>query len=151
MHLDTVQIFKFNETAGHGPISDTKSAVLAEDLITEECNELINSFAEEFTDEERFKEMLDTIWVILSYCIRRGWNVPEGFRRLGESNLSKFNTNGDGTLWAEYFPSGKVKKSINYKPVDLSDLVDTISLEPNEHLKAIMSKTPIWEMEKYPS
>ena len=126
LFLDTDAIKTFNEVAKHGPIVDTQSAVLAEDLIVEECSELTNSFAEEFTDEERFKEMLDVLWVIFSYCMRRGWDLEEGFRRLGESNLSKFNkTTQDKEVvyWAEYFPSGKVKKSLNYKPVDLEDLV----------------------------
>ena len=134
MNLDTDKIELFNNLAGHGPLDpvyDRSKHSLALALIVEETNELLNSIWEaqnpdlilDSTDEDMFKEMLDTIWVIISYCQRRGWNLPEGFRRLGESNLSKFNKNTDGTYWAEYLPSGKVKKSSNYKAPDLIDLV----------------------------
>ena len=47
LFLDTDAIKTFNEVAKHGPIVDTQSAVLAEDLIVEECSELTNSFAED--------------------------------------------------------------------------------------------------------
>lgn len=133
LFLDTDAIKTFNAVAKHGPLpkhcttpEEIDQAELAISLICEECKELHDALYGGEADEDRFKEMLDVLWVIFSYCMRRGWDLEEGFRRLGESNLSKFNkTTQDKEVvyWAEYFPSGKVKKSLNYKPVDLKDLV----------------------------
>lgn len=145
MKLDTTKIYMFNMLARHDPLfplrggEDAVDSVvhkpehqLALDLIIEENKEVDDAiwavthsadYNLSGTDEDLFKEILDSIWVKLSYCMRRGWDVEEGFRRLGESNLSKFNVDKDGLLWAEYLPTGKVKKSANYKPVDLSDLI----------------------------
>lgn len=135
MKLDTTKIYMFNMLARHDPLDSVvhkPEHQLALDLIIEENKEVDDAIWDmthsadynlSGTDEAVFKEILDSIWVKLSYCMRRGWDVEEGFRRLGESNLSKFNVDADGLLWAEYLPTGKVKKSANYKPVDLSDLI----------------------------
>lgn len=139
IETDTIQTF--NYIAKHGLIlPGTMEERLAEDLIEEEMKELSDSFAEEFTDAERLKEMTDVVWVILSYCIRKGWNFEEAFYRLGQSNLSKFNKNSDGEYWVEYHPNGKVKKSINYKPPFLGDLVFENQKDPQ----------PL-DMDKYPA
>lgn len=138
--IETDAIQTFNNIAKHGLILDgTKECQQALDLIEEEVRELLVAI-DQCSDAELLKEMTDVVWVILSFCIRKGWNFEEAFQRLGKSNLSKFNQNPDGTYWAEYHPNGKVKKSINYKPPYLDDLVFTIKKDPQ----------PL-DMDKYPA
>lgn len=159
IQFDTMAIQQFNKTAGHGPISAYSSdgaEKLAINLIVEECNELSTAcHSDDTTDEELFKEMLDVLWVIFSYCMRRGWDLEEGFHRLGMSNLSKFHGVGDGTYWAEYHPSGKVKKAAHYQPPSLEDLVyldDSFWANAKlQELNFIESKLRLLDMDKYPA
>lgn len=55
------------------------------DFMEEEHKE----FRDAETDARRFDACLDLIYVILGYCHLRGWDVPEGWRRVHMANMLK--------------------------------------------------------------
>lgn len=55
------------------------------DFMREEHKE----FDDATNDALRFDACLDLIYVVLGYCRLRGWNVPEGWRRVHRANMLK--------------------------------------------------------------
>jgi predicted HAD superfamily Cof-like phosphohydrolase len=58
---------------------------------------------------------------ILAYAVTREWDIETAFKRVHESNMSKLTRDGRVVRRED----GKVLKSEQYKPADLSDLIIT--------------------------
>jgi predicted HAD superfamily Cof-like phosphohydrolase len=65
------------------------------------------------------KELADLVYVCYQYAENLGWNLDEALDRVHQSNLSKLDDNGNPIFRED----GKVLKSSNYQPPNLSDLV----------------------------
>ena len=65
------------------------------------------------------KELVDVVVVCVGMADTYGWNFDTAFERVHKSNMSKLDDDGRPIRRAD----GKVIKSKNYKPPDLSDLV----------------------------
>jgi predicted HAD superfamily Cof-like phosphohydrolase len=95
-----------------------KLLVLRKNLIEEETNELIEAIA--IGDKaDILKELVDVVVVCVGMADTYGWDFDTAFKRVHESNMSKLDMNGKPI----YREDGKVLKSKNYVPPDLSDLV----------------------------
>ena len=80
-------------------------------------NQLIKGFVVNATDT--LKELADLVYVCYQYAENLGWDLDEALNRVHQSNLSKLDDNGEPIFRED----GKVLKSSNYQPPNLSDLV----------------------------
>ena len=87
-------------------------------LITEEYNEFASAFTDE-PDENQLKELADLVYVCFQFAENKEWDLLEALRRIHASNMSKLGEDGKPIRRED----GKVLKGPNYKPADLSDLV----------------------------
>ena len=68
---------------------------------------------------ECLKELADLVYVCYQYAANLGWDLDEALDRVHKSNMSKLDDNGNPI----YREDGKVLKSKNYQPPNLTDLV----------------------------
>lgn len=68
--------------------------------------------------EHILKEMCDCVYVIAGMAATYGWDMTEAWRRVHESNMSKFGEKG---ILKD--KDGKVLKPDTYKPADLEGCV----------------------------
>lgn len=122
------KVKEFHEAFGHGvncvqKLDDERAITqeeadtinLRRNLILEEFQELMSA---SFIDEV-MKEACDLVYVIMGMFVEMGWDFEEAFDRVHKSNMSKLDDEGNPI----YREDGKVLKSDNYEPPDLSDLV----------------------------
>jgi predicted HAD superfamily Cof-like phosphohydrolase len=93
-------------------------------LIVEEFKEFLdaeNQLLMGFTINaaDCLKELADLVYVCYQYAENLGWDLDEALNRVHQSNLSKLDDNGEPIFRED----GKVLKSSNYQPPNLSDLV----------------------------
>lgn len=88
------------------------------DLIQEEFKEVFQAFNSD-DQANLLKELCDLVYVTVGTAVAFGWDFNKAFRRVHESNMSKLGPNGEVIRNT----AGKVLKSPDYKPADLSDLV----------------------------
>ena len=69
--------------------------------------------------ENILKELADLQYVVSGFAVSFGLPLEEAFNRVHESNMSKLGEDGKPLVRAD----GKILKSKNYVPPDLSDLV----------------------------
>jgi len=106
-------------------LSETSSRLFAlrRRLVEEEYQEFLSAALEMpiFTSdlENLLKEMVDLLYVIYGMAATFGWDIDTAFNRVHASNMSKLGADGKPI----YREDGKVLKSKNYIPPDLSDLV----------------------------
>jgi phosphoribosyl-ATP pyrophosphohydrolase len=86
-------------------------------LITEEYNEFIVACNNDDVPNIK-KELIDLIYVCISMCVRYGWDSDVMFNLIHKSNMTKLDKNGK----AIYREDGKIMKSDQYVPVDLTKL-----------------------------
>ena len=91
-------------------------------LIAEEYSEVAEESARATDAEAMLKELADLVYVVNGYCATYGWDLDEAIRRVHASNMSKMGDDGKPL----YREDGKVLKGPNYKPCDLSELVERI-------------------------
>lgn len=88
-------------------------------LIDEEWSEFHEAF--HLKDEhEQLKELCDLVYVCYQFAANEGWDLDEAMDRVHKSNMSKLDENGQPI----YRPDGKVLKGPNYKPPNLTDLLN---------------------------
>ena len=88
-------------------------------LIDEEWSEFHEAYF--FEDEEcQLKELADLVYVCFQFAASQEWDLDEAMRRVHRSNMSKLDENGKPI----YREDGKVLKGPNYKPPELTDLVN---------------------------
>lgn len=83
-------------------------------LITEEVEELFESFDKRATANEVLKEFADVLYTVYSLAVEAGFwpYVEEAFYRVHESNMLK-HPNPDG---------GKIQKGPDYRPPNFDDM-----------------------------
>ena len=69
--------------------------------------------------ENILKELADLQYVVSGFAVSFGLPLEEAFNRVHESNLTKLDDEGKPIIRVD----GKILKSKNYVPPDLSDLV----------------------------
>lgn len=85
MHLD---VLRFITACDQNP--SPENADLYAKLINEEFEEFC--VARKENDEvEQLDACMDMIWVILGYCIMKGYNVEGAWNEVARSNLAKIN------------------------------------------------------------
>ena len=88
-------------------------------LIDEEWSEFHEAF--HLKDEhEQLKELCDLVYVCYQFAANEGWDLDEAMDRVHKSNMSKLDDNGQPI----YRQDGKVLKGPNYKPPNLTDLLN---------------------------
>ena len=114
MYID-VQIFL---NACDQGISE-ENAKLYLNLIKEEFQELME--ANIANDEiERLDACVDLIWVILGYCIVKGYDVKGAWNEVALTNLRKIDKETGKVIKNE---AGKVMKPEGWKPPNLSKFI----------------------------
>lgn len=96
-----------------------ENAKLYFNLIKEEYEELM--VANQENDEiERLDACMDLIWVILGYCISKGYDVRGAWNEVALTNLRKIDIKTGKVVKND---AGKVMKPEGWKPPDLSKFV----------------------------
>ena len=95
-----------------------KVLALRKRLIEEEVDELMEAMRT-YNKADILKELVDIVVVCVGMADTYGWDFDEAFQRVHQSNMSKVGKNGKTKNRSD----GKVLKSENYVPPDLSDLV----------------------------
>ena len=88
-------------------------------LIDEEWSEFHEAFYFE-SEEAQLKELCDLVYVCYQFAANKGWDLDEAMDRVHKSNMSKLDEN----LRPIYRADGKVLKGPNYKPPNLTDLLN---------------------------
>ena len=88
-------------------------------LIDEEWSEYHQAFHLKDAHEQ-LKELCDLVYVCYQFAANEGWDLDEAMDRVHKSNMSKLDENGQPI----YRPDGKVLKGPNYKPPNLTDLLN---------------------------
>ena len=113
--LDQAKEFRDAYFVPTGP----KQNMTQKSLIDEEWSEFHEAF--HFKDEhEQLKELCDLVYVCYQFAANKGWNLDEAMDRVHKSNMSKLDEN----LRPIYRADGKVLKGPNYKPPNLTDLLN---------------------------
>lgn len=89
------------------------------------CEEEYNEFKEAVNSEseaEQFKELCDTLWVLIQYANCRGWDLSIGMKTLIKEYTSKFYTS-EGKYQPLYREDGKLLKNTGFKKADFKDLI----------------------------
>lgn len=95
--------------------SDINLIALRIALIDEEYDELKRAVG----TENYLKELVDLLYVIYGFAATFGWDIDTAFNLVHVSNMSKLGADGKPIFRED----GKVLKSENYVPPNLSDLV----------------------------
>jgi phosphoribosyl-ATP pyrophosphohydrolase len=113
------KLTEFHSAFGHpvGKKFEGTDISLPISLITEEYNEFIVACNNDDVPNIK-KELIDLIYVCISMCVRYGWDSDTMFNLIHKSNMTKLDKNGK----AIYREDGKIMKSDQYVPVDLTKL-----------------------------
>jgi NTP pyrophosphatase (non-canonical NTP hydrolase) len=100
------------------------SRTLQRRLIVEEFKEFLDAENQlimglTVNSADCLKELADLVYVCYQYAANLGWDLDEALDRVHKSNMSKLDDNGNPI----YREDGKVLKSKNYRPPNLTDLV----------------------------
>ena len=105
---------------------DLQTHVLQTRLVKEESIEFLEAADGLFSEpdvmelrEHLLKEAADLVFVVYQYCAAFEFDLSEALDRVYDSNMSKLGEDGKPI----YREDGKVLKSSNYAPPNLSDLV----------------------------
>lgn len=93
--------------------------LLRQKLIDEEYEELCEAMNTNDV-KEIAKEMADLLYVVYGTAVTMGIDLDAVFAEVHKSNMSKLDDDGK-PMYNSY---GKVVKSDNYRPPNLSDLID---------------------------
>ena len=100
------------------------SRTLQRRLIVEEFKEFLDAENQlimglTVNSADCLKELADLVYVCYQYAAILGWDLDGALDRVHKSNMSKLDDNGNPI----YREDGKVLKSKNYQPPNLTDLV----------------------------
>lgn len=71
---------------------------------------------------DEFDALIDKVYFIMGYCLLRGWNFPEGWRRVHAANMLKERAKEDGSN-SKRDSGFDVVKPEGWEHPDLSDLI----------------------------
>ncbi len=110
----------YEHPVGTGSLEDKELVELRLKLIEEEVRELREALETPERDlRDILKELADVQYVLSGFAVVFGLPLPEAFRRVHASNLTKFV---NGVM--EKREDGKLMKGPNYTPPVLDDLVE---------------------------
>ena len=113
--LDQAKEFRQAYSVANSP----NGTLTQKSLIDEEWSEFHEAF--HLKDEhEQLKELCDLVYVCYQFAANKGWDLDEAMDRVHKSNMSKLDENGQPI----YRQDGKVLKGPNYKPPNLTDLLN---------------------------
>ena len=128
--IDYVEMMKEFHKTFDVPISKEPKLINDNDFIRRLS--LISSENGELNDAVRQKDIVeiadalgDLLYVVFGMAVEMGLDIDEIFKQIHKSNMSK--ANADGTVTKDV--GGKIIKSANYKPVDLSWIKDHMQKE----------------------
>ena len=107
-----------NQKFESNSIEDTELLLLRRRLINEEVEEVFDAIRSK-NKADILKELVDVVVVCVGMADTYGWDFDTAFERVHKSNMSKLDDDGRPIRRSD----GKVIKSNNYKPPNLSDLV----------------------------
>lgn len=113
------QIKQFTDVADQ--TIDQKLKVCSEEL--DEANEALYWLEEEFTDQDRIKEICDVLFTILPLLDHYCTDPDAAFNRVVHSNLTKLWDQGSGRLAMVKDANGKVVKGPNYQKPNFDDIL----------------------------
>lgn len=99
--------------------NSSSGTLIQKSLIDEEWSEFHEAFYFE-SEEAQLKELCDLVYVCYQFAANKGWDLDEAMDRVHKSNMSKLDENGQPI----YRQDGKVLKGPNYKPPNLTDLLN---------------------------
>ena len=107
-----------NQKFESNSLEDTELLLLRRRLINEEVEEVFDAIRSK-NKADILKELVDVVVVCVGMADTYGWDFDTAFERVHKSNMSKLDDDGRPIRRSD----GKVIKSNNYKPPNLSDLV----------------------------
>lgn len=114
-HNDVLQFIATAEQADPNPANQS----LYRKLITEEYKELMEATGEAHT----LNEAMDLIWVVIGFCLTKGYDIPGAWQELTRANLAKLQVDpATGKLLRR--PDGKIKKPENWKAPNFEPFVN---------------------------
>lgn len=112
MHYD---VRDFIEAIGQ----DERTVGIYENLVAEEYLEFLNS-----PDEtNKLQESMDLIWVVIGYCVARGWDVEGAWRELTRANMAKLQVDPE-TGQLKRREDGKILKPDGWVKPDMSPFIN---------------------------
>lgn len=100
-------------------VNSPNGTLIQKCLIDEEWSEFHEAFHLKDAHEQ-LKELCDLVYVCYQFAANEGWDLDEAMDRVHKSNMSKLDENGQPI----YRQDGKVLKGPNYKPPNLTDLLN---------------------------
>ena len=113
--LDQAKEFREAYSVANSP----SGTLIQKSLIDEEWSEFHEAFYFE-EEEAQLKELSDLVYVCYQFAANKEWDLDEAMDRVHKSNMSKLDDNGQPI----YRQDGKVLKGPNYKPPNLTDLLN---------------------------
>ena len=120
--LQTTLKFLLRQT--HGKDANLRSKENC-DLYNKLCVEEFREFQQalEFKVEaEQFKELCDTLWVLIQFANCKGWDLTRGMIALVKEYNSKFYT-ADGEYQPLFREDGKLLKNTGFKKANFKELL----------------------------
>lgn len=114
LYLD---VKKFMEGGEQNPSPELVN--LYQNLIAEEYAEFLDGVKNN-DPVETLDGLIDTVWVIIGYCIAAGYNFDEAWNEVAASNLSKLDPVTGKAIKNE---AGKIMKPPSYFAPDLTKFV----------------------------
>ena len=97
-------------------------AKLYKDLCEEEFKEFKQAIENEEGEAQCFKELCDTLWVLVQFANCKGWDLSKGMDALVQEYTSKFFTK-DGDYQPLYREDGKLLKNTGFKKANFKELL----------------------------
>ena len=120
--LQTTLKFLLRQTHGQDTNLGSKENC---DLYNKLCVEEFREFQQalEFEGEaEQFKELCDTLWVLIQFANCKGWDLTKGMTALVKEYSSKFYT-ADGEYQPLFREDGKLLKNTGFKKANFKELL----------------------------
>lgn len=120
--LQTTLKFLLRQTHGKDANLESKESC---DLYNKLCVEEFREFQQalEFKEEaEQFKELCDTLWVLIQFANCKGWDLTKGMIALVKEYNSKFYT-ADGEYQPLFREDGKLLKNTGFKKANFKELL----------------------------
>lgn len=108
----------------HGNLSQLELLVKAE-LYNKLCVEEFREFQQAISFEgeaEQFKELCDTLWVLIQFANCKGWDLSKGMKALVDEYTSKFYT-AEGEYQPLFREDGKLLKNTGFKKANFEELL----------------------------
>ncbi len=117
-------VFRFIEAVGQvdghtGRITNENTIQIYSDLVDEEYDEFVAAV----TDEQKLDGAMDLVWVVLGYCISRGWNVEGAWEEVKRTNMAKLQVDPH-TGVIKRRSDGKILKPEGWKGPNLTPFLN---------------------------